>query len=87
MVEINDLSKAVAHAVDNATDSVQDAAHTLSLAANRASRMIDNKGEQFMHAQSRLTRNFRGYVQEQPLTALGIAAASGILLGWLLRQR
>ena len=79
MGEMNDISKAVSHAVDNATDSAHDAAHSLSLAANRASRMVSEKGEQLMHAQ--------GFVQERPLTTVGIALATGVVLGWLLQTK
>ncbi|MBK7280533.1 DUF883 family protein [Candidatus Aalborgicola defluviihabitans] len=87
MGEMNDISKAVSHAVDNATDSAHDAAHSLSLAANRASRMVSEKGEQLMHAQSRMTKSCQGFVQERPLTTVGIALAAGVVLGWLLQTK
>ncbi len=32
-------------------------------------------------------RNSHAYVREQPLTAVGVALASGFLLSWALRQR
>jgi ElaB/YqjD/DUF883 family membrane-anchored ribosome-binding protein len=74
-------------AVDHLVDGVHQAVDKLVGAANMATKTLDAKGEQLALAQSRLTKTCRTYVQEKPLTSLGIAVASGFLLSWALRQR
>ena len=49
--------------------------------------MVSEKGEQLMHAQSRMTKSCQGFVQERPLTTVGIALATGVVLGWLLQTK
>jgi ElaB/YqjD/DUF883 family membrane-anchored ribosome-binding protein len=55
--------------------------------AARAVDKVDQSGEYLKDAQERMAGGARGYVREQPLTAVGVAVASGFLLSWLLRRR
>lgn len=90
------------HAIDGAVDSARDTlrpavksivsgAHEtvdrLSGVAATAADKLEATGQQLKAAQSRASESCRTFVQEQPLTSLGIALASGLLLGLALRSR
>ena len=90
------------HAIDSAVDSAKDtlrpavknmvagAHHTvdrLSGAASSAADKLEVTGQRLKAAQSRASESCRTFVQEQPLTSLGIALAGGLVLGLALRSR
>jgi ElaB/YqjD/DUF883 family membrane-anchored ribosome-binding protein len=50
-------------------------------------RWLDVTSGQLMDAQSRFTECCRAQVRDKPIASLGIAAAGGFLLGWLLTRR
>ncbi len=64
------------HAVDRLADTATQAAHTL-----------DVRGAQLANAHARLTEGARTRVRDQPMAALGIALAAGVVVGWLIRRR
>ncbi len=74
-------------AFDHLVTGAHEAAERLSHAASQAAHKLELTGEQLKDAQNRATNTARGYVREKPLTAVGVAVASGFLLSWLLRQR
>jgi ElaB/YqjD/DUF883 family membrane-anchored ribosome-binding protein len=64
------------HAVDRFADTATQAAHTL-----------DARGAQLADAQARFAEGARNRVRDQPIAALGIALAAGVVVGWLIRHR
>ncbi|WP_020485184.1 DUF883 family protein [Methylomonas sp. MK1] len=56
------------------------------VAANTAETLAETRDE-LMDAEKKLMKNSRRYIRDNPITALGIAAAAGFLLSSLLRCR
>ncbi|OAH96179.1 DUF883 family protein [Methylomonas methanica] len=56
------------------------------VAANTAETLAETRDE-LMDAEKKLMKNSRRYVRDNPMTAMGIAASVGFLLGSLLRTR
>ena len=90
--------KAIDSAVDTANETLRPAVKTLvtgahhtvdrlSGAASVAADKLEATGQQLKASQSRASESCRTFVQEQSLTSLGIALASGLLLGLALRSR
>ncbi|MCY7308661.1 MAG: hypothetical protein LH632_21505 [Rhodoferax sp.] len=95
---VDDASSSVHHAIDRASsaagpvvDRLAIGAHQttdrVALAANNAVGTLRSAGAQFKSAQNQLTQGCSTYVQEKPLTSLGIAVAAGFALATLLRLR
>ncbi|MEO7762307.1 MAG: DUF883 C-terminal domain-containing protein [Casimicrobiaceae bacterium] len=94
-----DQATSSAHkAIDKATDAARPAvdrvaagAHQvvdkLAGAATNAADTITMKKDQLQDVQARLTDSCREYVQENPITSLGIAVAAGFVLSRLLSSR
>lgn len=89
--------KAVDNAIDTAYDTLRPAAKTLVTGAHDtvdrlsdvaagAVDKLEATAHQLKAAQSRASESCRSFVQEKPLTSLGIAVASGLVLGWALRR-
>ncbi len=87
MTAISNIENAMTRTLDQATEGAHHALDNVTRAAHQASKALDATGDQLMHAQARLTKNCRNYVQEKPLSSLGIAMASGLVLGWFLHKR
>lgn len=52
-----------------------------------AQRAYSASAERLCTAATQTADSARSYVHQQPLAALGIAVASGFLLGWILRKQ
>ena len=95
---VDGASSSVHHAIDRASsaagpmvDKLASGAHhttdRVALAANNAVGTLRSAGTQLQSAQRQLTQGCSSYVQEKPLTSLGIAVAGGFALAMLLRLR
>ena len=73
--------------VDHLAAGAHQAVNTLAGATTRTAETLELRGKQLIDAQTRLTARCCAQVRERPLTSIGIAAAGGLLLGWLLRHR
>jgi ElaB/YqjD/DUF883 family membrane-anchored ribosome-binding protein len=73
--------------LDQLMAGLHQAVNRLDDVASRAVDKVDQSGEYLKDAQERMAGGARGYVRDQPLTAVGVAVASGFLLSWLLRRR
>ncbi len=73
--------------MDMLVSGVHDAVERLSHVVTQAADKVESSGESIKDAQARATRCSRNYIREKPLTSIGIAIASGYLLGWALRHR
>jgi len=69
---------------DKVFDSAHDAYDKIADVTNQATEALGEKGEQLKKAEQKLMKNCRGYVSNNPVTSLGIAAAVGFLLSRLL---
>lgn len=56
-------------------------------AATNASASVRDKGQQAKATQEEWVKELNSYVQQNPATSIGIAVASGFVLGWILRRR
>ena len=73
--------------IDKASNSAHEAVDKIASATNQAAETLGEKGEQLKNAEQQLMENCRGYVRDNPITSLGIAAAAGFLLSRLLSGR
>lgn len=72
---------------DRAIDYAHDAVDKIVNATNEAAEALDERSEQFIDTKQQMVKNCRSYIQDNPITSLGIAVASGFLLGRLLSRR
>jgi ElaB/YqjD/DUF883 family membrane-anchored ribosome-binding protein len=84
---IEKASDALRPAVDRIAGGAHQAVDRLADTATQAAHSLDAKGAQLADAQARFAESARGRVREQPIAALGIALAAGVVLGWLIRHR
>ena len=73
--------------VDKASNSAHEAVDKIASATNQAAETLNEKGEQLKNAEQQLMESCRGYVQDNPITSLGIAVAAGFLLSRVLSGR
>ena len=84
---IDKVSDAARPVVDRIASGAHRAVDKIAGAAGQAAETLSVKGRQLKNAQVRGMEQCRGYVRENPVTALGIAVAAGFLLSRLLRFR
>ena len=73
--------------IDKAAHSAHEAVDKIASATNQAAEALGEKGEQLKNAEQKLMESCRGYVQDNPITSLGIAVAAGFLLSRVLSGR
>ncbi|MDD1619306.1 MAG: DUF883 domain-containing protein [Methylococcaceae bacterium] len=73
--------------IDKASHSAHEAVDKITNATNQAAEALGEKGEQLKNAEQQLMESCRGYVQDNPITSLGIAVAAGFLLSRVLSGR
>ncbi|MFN6969901.1 MAG: hypothetical protein ACK4NN_03500 [Rheinheimera sp.] len=84
---IHHVSDAIHPAIDSVTTTAHNAVDRLAGAAGNAAENMELKTAQMNAARMRLTEKVRDQIQARPLTTIGVAVASGILLSWLLKSR
>ena len=82
---IDRASEAVSPVVGQLAAGAHHATDRVAAAANQAVGTLRGAGAQFRNVPARLTEGCSTYVQEKPMTSLGIALAGGFLLAMLLR--
>jgi ElaB/YqjD/DUF883 family membrane-anchored ribosome-binding protein len=73
--------------IEKATNSAHEAVDKVASMTNQAIDAFGEKGEQLKYSEQQLLQECRGYVHNNPITSLGIAAAAGFLLSRLLSSR
>ncbi len=73
--------------IDKASHSAHEAVDKIANVSNQAAEALGEKGEQLKNAEQQLMESCRGYVQDNPITSLGIAVAAGFLLSRVLSGR
>ncbi|RVU40435.1 hypothetical protein EOE67_05125 [Rheinheimera riviphila] len=84
---IHYVSEAIHPAIDSMTNTAHDTVDRLAGAAGHAAENMELKSAQLNAARVRLTEKVRGQIKARPLTTIGVAVASGIVLSWLLKSR
>lgn len=74
-------------AVDRIAGSAHQAVEMIAIAASDVVDALGMKADEVQDIQARLVDQCRGYVRENPLAAVGIALAAGLVLGKLLTPR
>ena len=75
----------VAGTIDRASDTAHQAVDRVADVASSAIEQWGAKSEELLQMKDRAMDSTRGYVRENPLIALGIALAIGILLARITR--
>jgi len=73
--------------VDTASDFAHETVEKIVNATNQATEALDEKSEQLMKAERQMVKKCSSYVQDNPVTSIGIAVAGGFLLSRLLSGR
>lgn len=73
--------------IDKVTNSAHEVVEKIANVTSQASEALGEKGDQLMNAEQRMMKQCRGYIHDNPITSLGIAAAAGFLLSRLLSGR
>jgi len=73
--------------IEKASKSAHEAVDKIASATNQAAETLGEKSERLKNAEQQLVENCRGYVRDNPITSLGLAAAAGFLLSRLLSSR
>jgi len=70
-----------------ASEYAQKTAGKVASASAQTAKMVGEKGEEFLDVQRKMVKQSRSYVIDHPVAALGIAAAIGYALNYLLSDR
>jgi ElaB/YqjD/DUF883 family membrane-anchored ribosome-binding protein len=73
--------------IDKASHSAHEVVDKIASATSQAAEALGEKGDQLKSAEQRMMNQCRGYVHDNPITSLGIAATAGFLLSRLLSGR
>jgi ElaB/YqjD/DUF883 family membrane-anchored ribosome-binding protein len=84
MATLDNLSNTAEEAAEKIVNATSQAAETLSEKSEQIAEAVSEKGKQLMDMEEQFLKNCRTYVQENPMTALGIALAAGFVLSQVL---
>ena len=73
--------------VDRVASGAHDAVDKVAGAASAAAKVMEEKGGQFKEVQDRYLDQARQSVRDNPLAAIGIAIAAGVVISHLLSRR
>lgn len=89
--KVSDVAASLAPVVERIADGAHDAVDKAAGAATAAARMVDKKSGKLLKTlqeqQARYVEGSRERVRDNPLAAIGIALAAGIVLSFLLIRR
>lgn len=72
---------------DTVSDFAHEAADKITDVTSQAQKAFDEKEKQFIHAEQQMVKKCGSYIQDNPVTSIGIAVAGGFLLSRLLSGR
>lgn len=84
---VDKVAAAATPAIDRLAAGAHQVVDKVAGAAGSAAEMAATKGGQLRAQQEQLFESCRGYVRDNPLTALGIAVAAGFVLSRVLSNR
>jgi len=70
-----------------ASEYAQETAGKVASASAQTAKMLSEKGEQLLDVERKMVKRGRSYVSDHPVASLGIAAAIGYALNYLLSDR
>lgn len=73
--------------VEKTARSAQEVVDKVASATYEAAEVLGEKGKQLKNAEQQMMNHCRSYIQDNPITSLGIAVAAGFLLSRLLSVR
>lgn len=73
--------------IDKAASSAHEAVDKIANVTNQAAEALGQRGEQLKNAEQQLIEDCRLYINDNPITSMGIAVAAGFLLNRLLSCR
>jgi len=81
----------LSHNVDETFNQLKSGAHDamdkVTNATSQAAEALSHKGEQLQDAEQQLLKNCQGYIQDNPVVALGVAVGVGFLISRLFSSR
>jgi len=83
---INSATEKTHPAIDRIAAGAHNATDRISEATSNAAEAINHKSDQLMDVEARVLASAREFIQEKPLSALGIALAAGYILNSWLRK-
>lgn len=86
-METSDITNKVDETIDRVKSGAHEAVDKAANAANQAADVLGKKGDQLKNAEQQMLENCRGYVHENPVASLGIAAGAGFLLSRIMSGR
>ena len=86
-METTDNTNRIDETIDKVKSGAHEAVDKAANAANQAADALGRKGEQLKNAEQQFVEDCRGYIHENPVASLGIAAGAGFLLSRLMRGR
>jgi ElaB/YqjD/DUF883 family membrane-anchored ribosome-binding protein len=72
-------------AVDRGSEAAHETVEKVVHAAHQAADIAGEKGAQIMESQERLMNEWRGFVRDNPMTAIAAAATVGFVLSRITR--
>lgn len=72
--------------IEKVSNFAHETVDNIANATSQAVEAIDKKGGELKHSEQLLMKNCQGYIRDNPVTSLGIAAAAGFLLSRLLSR-
>jgi len=73
--------------IDKASSSAHHVVDKIASVANQAAEAVGEKEEQLKNAEQQMLDCCRSYINDNPITSLGIAVAAGFLLNRFLSGR
>lgn len=73
--------------IEKASHSAHEVVDKIASATSQAAESLDERGEQLKNAEQQMMNDCRSYIQNNPVTSMGIAVAAGFLLSRLLSSR
>lgn len=84
METIDNLSNAAGEAAEKIAQATSQAAEVLSEKKEQIAEAVSEKSKQVMEMEEEFLKNCRAYVQDHPITSLGIALAAGFVLSQII---
>ncbi len=81
---IDRVSKMTRPAVERVASSAHSAVDSIANATCQVADTLGRKGQQLIDAETRMIGSTRGYISANPVTALAIAVAAGVLISRLM---
>lgn len=82
--EPREIEENIKETIDKVTHSAHEAVDKMANASYKTAEVLSEKGEQLKTAEEEMIENYRVYIRENPIRAVGIALAAGFLLSRLL---